>query len=171
MKGHPWIAALFALALVACGGDPFTEALFFESGSDADAGNADTGRIGLPQNDAADHADAGSLPDTASPVDARADVVTCTPLTPWTCSVATNPPAPRTINPPYYCVWSPPCSQCGPDGGTGPSSLGQGGPTPPECRCQETYTCACILAAIPDPCGNGVHACQQSDRGPVIQCF
>jgi hypothetical protein len=44
--------------------------------------------------------------------------------------------------------------------------------TPSACRCLADYTCACVLAAAPDPCaGFGkLAACMMFEGVPVVQC-
>lgn len=145
-----------------CGGVPFTlissdptreaspsdSPLWAPEASEAETETAATpdakldAPIKLPRPDAS--RDAGPLEAEASP-SPEADppeASTCTPLPTSTFACGTD----RVLvsAPDQFCVALNNVT----------TAPGVATSTPPECRCAETYNCACILAAIPNPCGS-----------------
>jgi hypothetical protein len=179
----PMQAAVF-LILTACGGAPFTivnETPGNEGGvelADASSPTGETPDAGAPtpHDDGGKHPkeDAGSDVDAGSPLedaglDAPPDVAvdaapTCTPTNgvteyTWTCGVRTNE-APYT-----FCI------------ANAPQGSDQGA-MPPACTaCEETYTCACLIAHG-NPCGLGMNgnplpptSCTfPKGEGPTVTC-
>ena len=165
------IIAFALLAATACGA-PFTGALA-EAGDAAPAPDASSDRID-PHHVEGGHAESGH--DAAPPPDAGHD--------------APPPPADAGHDSP-----APPADVCAPPvpstssfcgGITTPASyciVYAGGtiyqaPTPPSCAlCATSYGCACILAALPNPCdGHGTlnvtEGCSPGggDDVPVVYC-
>jgi len=174
---------LLLLAATACGA-PFTGALAEagdaapapDSGLDridphhAEGGHVESGR------DAVDPPDAGH--DTAPPPDAGHDAPSPPPVD---AGHDAPPPPPADVCAPPVPNTS---SFCG--GITTPASyciVYAGGtiyqaPTPPSCAlCATSYDCACILAALPNPCDghgtlNATEGCSPGggDDVPVVYC-
>lgn len=182
--------AAFSIVLFGCGGpeftvaDPSTDRLTVEgdSGTTSDSGPASSA---VPQDAVAPLADAGAvLPEAAaSPPDAAG-----APPEVDASDVAVPPPPPKDSGP--ICSSVGQRFECaGPvyfsdatyyDTHTTTSIGGDQGcsiyTTPPECRCAETYTCACILAHSTSGqlcrfAGTTANGCVMQGNGvPLVNC-
>lgn len=165
------ILAFLAVALVGCG-DPFTDANLFAPIEDAapmmsdsspdrehpgDTGaDSKTGLDASPSVDSSrpDALDAAATPDVFDPP----DVCTSPTDRTWDCR-RQNGDTSTVHATSQYCMDEV-------------SSFGWQ-VTPQECTgCVETYTCACIIAALGGSCGPGrtIVSCDSSQGGPFVKC-
>jgi hypothetical protein len=130
--------AFYLLALTACSGDAFVELKLPLDAETLDDAAADTF---MPLNDGAIEGGADASTDVGMLADAGKDAAVCTPF---------PPDSGFECYPPFYYDYgrtSVPLEFC---------STGGRQPTPAECRCKETYNCACINAHYlcnPQSCG------------------
>jgi hypothetical protein len=175
--------SLGELALIfgtfSCGGAPFTllgpDPTVSEAGPgdsppmppDAPASDASEeakadGPLKIPRPDAGTEAsieaatEASSIPEASTEAEAEAAPV-CTPIAPYYFACGTN--LATTTAPGEFCLAI----------NAGTSVSGMPTPMPSGCRCKETYTCACLLAAIADPCqGRSLQGCGVGN-GPALR--